>query len=93
MQGTQVRLDVAITDTDTGAVKDPTTLICRIQDPTGTVTDQTLTTGVSKLAAGSYRAIMDTTPAPLIWLYEWIADGKSIAKGQISVRKAIPAPA
>ena len=93
VQGTKVRLDVTVTDTDTTLLKDPATLVCRIEDPLGNVTDQTLTTGVLKLSTGEYRAIMDTTPASQIWLYEWIADGMSIAKGQINVRSAIPAPA
>ena len=84
---------MTVTDTDTGTARDPTTLTCRIQAPTGTVTDQTLSTGVLKLATGQYRAIMDTAPASQIWLYEWIADSVSIAKGQVTVRAAIAAPA
>ena len=92
-QGTQVRLDVSITDTDSGLTIDPATLVCRVQDPLGNVTDQTLTSGVLKLEAGQYRALVDTTPASQVWLYEWIADNESIAKGQFNVRSAIPAPA
>lgn len=94
VQGTKVRLDVTITDNDSGLPADPTTLVCRIQDPTpSTQPDQDLDSGVLRLDLGEYRALMDTSSAPGIWRYEWIVDDLSYAKGQINVRSGIPAPA
>ena len=94
VQGTKVRLDVTITDNDTGALTDPATLVCRIQDPDGNVTEQSLGSGVTRLSLGSFRAILDTAPAPKIWRYQWIANDstETCALGQISVRSALPAP-
>jgi len=94
VQGTKVRLDVTVTNTDTGALMDPATLVCRIQDPTGAVTDQALGTGVIRLALGKFRAIMDTAPAPKVWSYQWIANDstETAVRGQVSVRTGIPAP-
>ena len=94
VQGTNVRLDLAITNTDTGTPVDPSMLTCRIEDPDGHITDQTLTSGVSRLGPGLYRAIMDTAAAPGIWPYEWIVEnGLSIAQDEVNVLPAIAPPA
>ena len=94
VQGTKVRLDVTVTNTDTGALMDPATLVCRIQDPNGNTTDQALGSGVTRLGLGKFRAIMDTAPAPKIWNYQWIANDstETVVRGQVSVRSALAAP-
>ena len=94
IQGSKVRLDVTITDTDTGLPVDPSTLVCRIQDPTGTITDQDLGSGITRLALGSFRAIMDTAPSSKVWCYQWIANDstETAVRGDVNVRATIPAP-
>lgn len=93
VQGTKVRLDVDITNADTGQPVTPDLLTCRIEDPDGHITDQTLTTGVVLLSPGRYRATMDTSTAPGTWPYEWIVDdGESIVQDSVNVLSALPAP-
>lgn len=94
VQGTKVRLDLSITNADTGQPVVPAALTCRIQDPDGHVTDQTLAAGLTVLGVGQYRAIMDTAAAPGTWPYEWIVDagGESIVQDQVIVLSGVPAP-
>ncbi len=94
VQGTQVRIDVYVTGTDSGQAVDPVTLVCVIQDPTGDVTEQDLST-LQRLGTGRYRAIMDTSPCANTWAYQWIANDDAldnVIRGSVNVIPAIPAP-
>lgn len=92
VQGTQVRLDLDVTDTDTGRRTDPDTLVCRVQNPTGEITEQDLAVLV-RLSIGRYRAIVDTSPCPHAWFYQWIANDEleNAVRGSFDVTPAIPA--
>jgi hypothetical protein len=90
VQGTQVRIDVTVTDPDTGQPTDPITLVCRIQDPTGDTTDQTLAQ-LTRLGLGRYRAIMDTSACANTWSYQWTANNllANVLRGTVNVTPAI----
>ena len=94
VQGAKVNLDVAITNSDTGLASDPASLTCRIEDPSGHITDQTLNAGLTRLGTGQYRAIMDTTAASgPSGRTSRIADGgSSIVQDEVDVIPAMPGP-
>lgn len=65
--GTLVKLKLALTNTDTGTAVDPSSLVLKIQDPTGLQTTTTFSGGASsgpyaitKDSTGNYHALIDT---------------------------------
>lgn len=74
-----IQLTGVFTVVGTGAAATPTTVVCRITDPNGAVTD--ISGSVSNPTAGTYTAIYTPTAITGVYQYEFIGSGAVVSAG------------
>lgn len=74
--GTEMRFSVSFTLTDTGAAADPTTLVLKLKDASGTVTSYTYgsSTAIVNDSVGNYHGDV-IIPSSGKWSWRWEATG------------------
>jgi hypothetical protein len=78
VKGQQVNVSDVLTLVATGALVDPTTVVCTITKPDGT----TATPAVVHDSTGKYHAVVDTTGGPQgNWQYLFTGTGAVISSG------------
>lgn len=80
--GDRVRLRGVFTDL-AGADTDPTTIVCKYQDPSGNETSVTYPTTIVKESTGRYYLDLDIDEAGT-WHYRWNGTGAVVAAGEQS---------
>lgn len=91
IQGTIVRLSADFTDTDTGAPTDPTEVILTIEDPSGVLTQFTLSDDQVKDdpdVVGRFYFDLDTILLPGTWAYQFESTGNqaTVGRKELTVR-------
>lgn len=81
--GDRVRVYGVFTDL-AGVDTDPTTIVCKYQDPAGTETTVTYPTSIVKASTGRYYLDIDLNAAGT-WYYRWVATGAVVAAGEQSL--------
>lgn len=66
-----------------GVDTDPTTIVCKYQDPSGNETSVTYPTSIVKSSTGRYYLDIDVDEAGT-WYYRWNATGAVVAAGETS---------
>lgn len=89
--GAVVDCRVPITNRITGAAVDPTTLVCRVQNPAGTITEYAYPGPIARLAVGSFQLdvavpnVNDNTAVGL-WYVRWRGTGAGAGSGEVWFR-------
>lgn len=80
--GDRIRVWGEFTDL-AGTATDPTTIVCKHQDPSGNETTVTYPTSIVKASTGRYYLDIDIDEAGT-WYYRWNATGAVVAAGETS---------
>ena len=80
--GDRIRLRGVFTNL-AGVDTDPTTIVCKYQDPGGVETTVTYPTSIVKVSTGRYYLDIDIDEAGT-WYYRWNGTGDVVAAGEQS---------